>query len=177
MFLESPTSNLLPDTKQSRRKRTLVPCPSLSCTGLAIAPRHHSSRKRSLSAVQTTCPSSKGNQDESGVWTLVLHRGPTPFCGDRGKQRCLAEAFRFFCDALLLFPFVLGFSEERTPCEESSGFSSDHFRSRVENCRRSTPREGSFEKLQNKLILKCCGQHSNEMVVECRTTATETSIE
>ena len=49
-----------------------------------------------------------------------------------------------------------------------------HFRSRADNCERSTSREQVIERLQNKSIRKNCSQHSILVVDECRTTASET---
>ena len=44
-----------------------------------------------------------------------------------------------------------------------------HVRSLAGSCCRSTSREGSLEKLWNKLLLASCGQDSMCVVDECRT--------
>ena len=77
------------------------------------------------------------------------------------------------------FIIALFHHAERTQFEESSGFSSHG--PLVDVALRAVGvrhRELVFcEKLQNKSILKGRGLHSNLMLVECRTAASETSIE
>ena len=68
---------------------------------------------------------------------------------------------------------------ERTPSEESCGFSLStvHSRSRAVSCGRPASQSEFVQHMQNKIIRKGCGQHSNKRVYECRTTASGPSTE
>ena len=92
--------------------------------------------------------------------------GAAPFCSEERVGFVSAELSASPAEEQLVlgtgFPQVLQISET-------------HLRRRAERHRIS--REGVVERLQNKVMLKRCGQHSNLVVDQCRTTASGTSIQ